>query len=320
MPTRVISALLLCVALAAQAAPHPFYLRMLERGASNVQLGRNEEAIKELKIAAFGLVNDVAAYQRAQIYLAIANERSGRPDDARMAATKLLQAERISSAYATIEIDAPTRAAFEKIAASAADPAYLATIPSFRRSAPREVSTVASNSQEALVTQATTEADTTTPGGEEVPLAAVEVPPVAQPAPAAEVVVNQPVLTPQVVSAIATRIETASQLASEGKRGAARQEFLAIAGEPMLPRSQMLQVAEGLNRLGAWRESSEAYARSLPWSDGDEPHMFLEAVNRYESGERAAARLLLERALPKLPPSREVAIYRGMIEAGTRLP
>jgi hypothetical protein len=45
-------------------------------------------------------------------------------------------------------------------------------------------------------------------------------------------------------------------------------------------------------------------------------HMFYEAVNRYELGELNVARTLLKRALPALPASREVLLYRPKIESG----
>jgi hypothetical protein len=43
--------------------------------------------------------------------------------------------------------------------------------------------------------------------------------------------------------------------------------------------------------------------------------MFYEAVNRYEMGDYAIARKLLARALPSLPRTRDVELYRGRIES-----
>ncbi|MFZ2492365.1 MAG: hypothetical protein WA208_12865 [Thermoanaerobaculia bacterium] len=335
----VLLGLLLCVATAAQAAPHPFYAQMLQRGIASAHQGRDVEAGRELKVAAFGLLNDLPTYQKAQMYLAVVNERLARHDDARIAAVKFLQAERISEAFATLDVPSEVRAEFEKVAASAADPEYLASIPSFRRSAPREVAMVASNSKESALG-----ADAPAPPAKPAPQQSEVPAPPTKPAPQQSEVPAPPTKpAPQRVSAPAPvyaqpetvvapsrapiqkpefgpRIATALRLIDGGQRSEARQALLALTSERDLQRNDLLAVAEGLNRVGAWGESSEAYGRARPWADGDEHHVFLEAVNRYEMGERQTARELLDRVLPKLPPSRELAIYRGMIEAGSRLP
>lgn len=131
-------------ATAASAAPHPFYTRMLERGIASLNRGNYAAAIQELRAASFGLLDELPKYQTAQVHLALAYDKLGQSNDSRLAATKFLQAERLSQAYASLSLDAATKSSFEKIVASAVDPTYLASLPSFRRPTPRAVTAVAS--------------------------------------------------------------------------------------------------------------------------------------------------------------------------------
>jgi hypothetical protein len=138
----------LVLTTAAMAAPHPFYETMLARGVAAVQGGRYTEGIKTLRIAAFGSIDNVPSYQTAQVYLALAYEKLGENEAARLSATKFLQSERIRPSYEALTLDAATRNAFEKVVASAVEPQYLAQIPSFRRSSPAKNSAVATRGRD----------------------------------------------------------------------------------------------------------------------------------------------------------------------------
>ncbi|HEV2719244.1 MAG TPA: hypothetical protein VG323_04430, partial [Thermoanaerobaculia bacterium] len=83
---------------------------------------------------------------------------------------------------------------------------------------------------------------------------------------------------------------------------------------PNLPREVALGAARGLNQTTDFRDSSTEYQKLYPLHAGEELHMFYEAVNRYEMGDYAIARRLLARALPSLPKTRDVELYRGRIE------
>lgn len=107
----------------------------------------------------------------------------------------------------------------------------------------------------------------------------------------------------------------ADLLLAQGKILAARETFARVAHLQTLNRATLLSAAKGLNQTSAWRESSASYQRAYPLAAGEELHMFHEAVNRYELGDYPLARELLRRALPKLPASREVALYKAKIEA-----
>src|SRR5437763_562488 len=97
------------------AAPNDFYPALLKRGIGHVSSGNFDMAAKELRIAAFGLVDDVPQFEIAQVYLTIAAQKLGHEPDARHAAQRVLAAERLEQHYALLRLPADIRASFEKI-------------------------------------------------------------------------------------------------------------------------------------------------------------------------------------------------------------
>lgn len=93
-----------------------FYLNLLRRGTSHVDAGQYESGIRELRIAAFGLVDNIPQFEAAHIYIAIAANHLGRESDARRAAQRVLTAERIERRYNALAIPHTARATFEEIA------------------------------------------------------------------------------------------------------------------------------------------------------------------------------------------------------------
>jgi hypothetical protein len=142
-----------------------------------------------------------------------------------------------------------------------------------------------------------------------------------QPTPAPPVVIESPLVAAskhQPSQALAAtdpslQIADAQRLLNEGKILAARQIYLRLAQADGLSRSTTLDVAKGLNLTSAWRESSLAYQKAMPFRSGEEMHEFYESVNRYELGDVSAARDLLTRALPALPVTRETSLYKAKI-------
>ena len=109
-------AVLAMVALAVPLrAQDPFYTSLLRRGLADAQQGNWQRAATELRLAAFGLVDNLPQYETAHVVGAVANERMGHAADAKVAAEKVVLAERITPSYARLPIDAATRSAFEAI-------------------------------------------------------------------------------------------------------------------------------------------------------------------------------------------------------------
>jgi hypothetical protein len=132
--TSVLATVLVVFAAAAQASD-PFYTALLTRGVSDAQRGDHFRAVKEFRIAAFGLVDDPGQYLRAQVYLANSLEKLGQHADAAAAVDKASRAERINATYASVAIDPDTRSAFEVLAAKSLRPEQLAMVPSFKHTA-----------------------------------------------------------------------------------------------------------------------------------------------------------------------------------------
>ena len=114
--SAAVVAVLSCLAgFPLSAAPNDFYSTLLQRGINHVKSGNFDQAAKELRIAAFGLVDSIPQFETAQIYETIASEKLGRETDARHAAQRVLAAERIEPRYAKLDIPADVRASFETI-------------------------------------------------------------------------------------------------------------------------------------------------------------------------------------------------------------
>ena len=124
-----------------------------------------------------------------------------------------------------------------------------------------------------------------------------------------------PTAAPAAPPTPAALLAEADRTLREGRIIAARDAYRRLAAMPSLSRDVALSAARGLNQTTAYRDSSAAYQKLYPLHNGEEVHMFYDAVNRYEMGDYAIARKLLARALPSLPRTRDVELYRGRIES-----
>ncbi|HEX7154451.1 MAG TPA: hypothetical protein VF618_23395 [Thermoanaerobaculia bacterium] len=318
-----------CLTSATAFAADAHYEGLLARGIAEAQRGEYAQAVKSLRIAAFGTVDDLSQYTTAQVWLAVASQKLGREADARAAAMKLLQAERISATYAALSLDAGTRAAFDAIVKTT--PLSTTATPQRQPTAPQRQTAVQPPPAQPPVVVAPRQAASapaTTPAPVETKVTPEPVPaslvkaatpspaPVAKAlAPAPAPVAAKPSATPQ-PSEVDLKLRDAQRLLNEGKVLAARELYAGLAERRGIARNHLLEIGKGLNRAGAWQESAAVYQRTYPLLVGEEQHMFFEAINRYELGELSIARALLSRALPGLPNSREVMLYRPKIESG----
>ena len=103
-------------ASAGAATPNEFYTSLLRRGITSHDAGRYVEASKQLRIAAFGLVEAVDQYELAQVYLALTYDKLQEPDRAREAARRVVAAERIERKYGTLSLPSTVRSSFDAIA------------------------------------------------------------------------------------------------------------------------------------------------------------------------------------------------------------
>jgi hypothetical protein len=108
-----------------------FYETRFQSGVIDFNRGAYARAADELRVAAFGRVDDIPAYITAEVYLAVANDRLEHTEDARLAALKILQAERIATSYAALQLPAGVRASFEQLLPALLTRDQLANVPVF---------------------------------------------------------------------------------------------------------------------------------------------------------------------------------------------
>lgn len=129
---RPLGALFWCLATLTVSA-QSFYEARFLRGVADFNRGAYARAVDELRVAAFGRVDDVARYEIAEIYLVIANDKLDRVDDSRLAALKVIQAEQVSPVYITLDLAHDARAAFEALLPSLLTREQLSHVPAFER-------------------------------------------------------------------------------------------------------------------------------------------------------------------------------------------
>ena len=128
---------LLSILVTAPVFAQSFYETRFQAGVIDFNRGAYARAADELRVAAFGRVDDIPAYETAEIYLAVTSDRLERTEDTRTAAMKILQAERINPAYKNLQIPAPVRSAFEDLLPSLLTRDQLAAVPAFAALASR---------------------------------------------------------------------------------------------------------------------------------------------------------------------------------------
>jgi tetratricopeptide (TPR) repeat protein len=118
---------------AVPALAQNFYEARFQAGVIDFNRGVYARAADELRVAAFGRVDDIPSYITAEVYLAVTNDRLEHAEDARVAAMKVLQAERITPSYAALKLPADVRASFEQLLPALLTRDQLSNVPVFAR-------------------------------------------------------------------------------------------------------------------------------------------------------------------------------------------
>jgi len=113
-----VPSLLLLIALAYPAvAAAEFHTDLLEKGKAAYHSGQYVQAEKALRIAAFGLLERLEAYETAKIYLALTYDRLGNEERALEACKSLFHAEEVRRTYRDLDIPGTVRNLFEDLLA-----------------------------------------------------------------------------------------------------------------------------------------------------------------------------------------------------------
>ena len=129
---RPLGALITCL-FAVSASAQSFYDARFLSGVTDFNRGAYARAVDELRVAAFGRVDDVAGYEIAEIYLTLANDKLDHAEDARVSALKVVLADRISPVYPKLDLPADVRSAFESLLPTLLTRDQLFHSPSFTR-------------------------------------------------------------------------------------------------------------------------------------------------------------------------------------------
>jgi hypothetical protein len=110
-----------------------FYEARFQTGVIDFNRGAYARAADELRVASFGRVDDIPSYITAEVYLAVTNDRLEHTEDARAAAMKVLQAEKLTPSYAALKLPADVRASFEQLLPALLTRDQLSNVPVFAR-------------------------------------------------------------------------------------------------------------------------------------------------------------------------------------------
>jgi tetratricopeptide (TPR) repeat protein len=340
--------------VASAATPSEFYLGLLHRGTAAYDAGRYADAQRQLSIAAFGLVEAVDQYQIAQVYLTLTHDKLGDPDRAREAAHRLVLAERVERKYASLQLPAELRTAFEATAnrlLSANESAMLlrgapmtpppppaaqqrpaATTRTAPSTPPPRTATAvpqakpqpsqASASQSPTLPEPRTTTPESAPRQNTSPAPQTTKPQTTKPASTATATTQPrpappPTTKPSsalTASEVATRLTAAERGLNAGKLDEARRAYRELLGAPGLDRDKLIRIAEGLYRARDFSSALTAFNRVGTLRRGEEAYRYYIAVAFYETGDVARAKKELAAALPYIEVTPDVARYRTKIE------
>lgn len=139
-------------AAATLRAEDDFYMNLYRRGVADAQAKNHARAVSELRIAAFGLIDQVTEYETAQILVCVSANALGRQEEAAAAAEKVLFAERIQPVYARLAIDPEAKRAFEALLPKLVTAEKLRRVPTFQNFAATAIATAPSKGTKPVMT------------------------------------------------------------------------------------------------------------------------------------------------------------------------
>lgn len=265
---RLATALLAVAALAAAPAPaeaevHPFYEQRLSAGVVALSQGAHAAAEEELRLAAFGLLDEPARLVVALAYLALADRAAGDAPGLDATLQRLLAVERSFAVWAAADLPATARAEVEATLAERVPEAGLAAVPTFsaiarRRAAERIAALGPAERRRELLARTAADPDAAV---WQVMLGELELA-AGDTAQAAARAQRALASQPSPAETLAARCLRGTALARSGSCAAAVADLEACPStrrEPQLAQ-QLLQCHA---RLGQWRQA-KAFADSLP--------------------------------------------------------
>jgi hypothetical protein len=320
--------------LAAANDANDFYKSLLQRGIGHVDGGQYETGERELRIAAFGLVDAIPEFETAQVYLTIVGDRLHSEADARRALQRIIAADRVQRRFGSLSLRPRVRAEFDLIAsklltsdqyaflkASPTAEAGTTTMTPQHSSAPAPVPQPASSNPKPPPVAAPTPAPMT-PAPAPAPLPA----PVPRPAPAPvkqasrpkpqptrpQPTPQPPTPTPAPVLDV-NAMATADKAVDNNDLAGARKIYDRLASDPSLDHATLIHLGMQSYRARDFATAVRAFGRS-GFTAPEAPYRYYYAVALYETGQPAAAKRELSQALPYIEVTPDIAAYRDKIE------
>jgi hypothetical protein len=264
-----------------------FYSHRLEAGRTALAGQRPTEAEDDLRIAVFGLLDQPKLLTEAMALLAVAQSRAGRTKELDENLARFVRIEQRFTAYEPAALG-PYRNEFESVLVKRVSRSALAAVPSLARLTGAQPRATPSNRP------ATTARPRPTP-------TPTPPPPAPSPTPARR--------TPETVRASPGTYEEARTLLDDGRAGEAATVLRELVRREPQQRQLRLTLLQAAVLSSNWLLARDQVRALQPFNNSEPVFMFYGAVALFETGNVAAAREILTRALPRLTRTEYVEYY-----------
>jgi tetratricopeptide (TPR) repeat protein len=303
-----------------RAEVDPFYQSLLREGIQEHELGNFAAAVRTLRLACFGMLDEPVTLGGCLVRLALAQDRNDDGDGFLETFRRLSEVEERFQGYTRASLTPELRADLERRLVARVPAAALRSVAAFRALADRKVETKPAGAD-------STDSGRSRRGQPSVSPGAQTTPPSAAPsgggkagggsAPPVQPAVSQPA-GPRPLSAEERDGLSRVRKVLSGNAGAKdlRQAFdTARAVADAHPESVEAQhlAAEAAYRVSRWADAARYFQRGGE-PPADQPELlFYMAVALYESGDPAKAAEILKRSLPNLQRTPYVDAYARKI-------
>jgi hypothetical protein len=294
----LLALLLVSSGLPAGAAIDPFYQGLLRDGTYAYDRKDFAKAVRDLRLACFGMLDEPKRLADCLARLALAQDRAEDLEGFRESFRRLVEIEERFTAYSQGDLTPELKAALGPRLAARIPAATLQGVPAFRGLAKAEAPAPAGGGKPR--------------GGKAEPPPPVSVPvqaPVQAPPAAAQ--------PPEASREEREKMEQARKLLAEQTAMRELRPAFQMAREvadakPALREAQHL-AAEAAYRLSRWDDAATYFRRGGDPGEDQPELLFYLAVSLYESGDAAGAATILKRSLPNLRPTDYVKEYQRKI-------